>query len=92
MEAHWSDLTWPAVSLHEWNNQQRERGRSARLERNTGAALRATARKRSLIERAQRLTYEAGEKHLPQSRKPVDGAGLGSLKGVDSSKPVPGEE
>jgi putative transposase len=91
VEAHWSDLTWPAVSLHEWNNQQRERGRSARLERDTGAALRATARKRSLIERAKRLTYEANEKHLPQSRKPVDRAGFGSLKGVDSSKPVPGE-
>ena len=91
VEAHWSDLTWPAVSLHEWNNQQRERGRSARFERDTGAALRATARKRSLIERAKRLTYEANEKHLPQSRKPVDTAGLRSLKGVDSSKPVPGE-
>ena len=32
VEAHWSDLTWPAVSLHEWDNQQRERGRSARFE------------------------------------------------------------
>jgi putative transposase len=91
VEAHWSDLTWPAVSLHEWNNQQRERGRSARLERDTGAVLRATARKRSLIERAKRLTYEANEKHLPQSPNPVDRAGLGSLKGVDSSNPVPGE-
>jgi putative transposase len=91
VEAHWSDLTWPAVSLHEWNNQQRERGRSARLERDTGTALRATARKRSLIERARRLTYEANEKHLPQSPNPVGRAGLGSLKGVDSSKPVPGE-
>src|SRR5271166_2239912 len=37
VEAHWSDLTWPAVSLHEWDNQQRERGRSARSERDTGA-------------------------------------------------------
>ena len=91
MEAHWSDLTWPAVSLHEWDNQQRERGRSARLERDTGAALRATAKKRSLIERAKRLTYEANEKHLPQLRKTVGEKGLGSLKGVDSSKPVPGE-
>ena len=91
VEAHWSDLTWPAVSLHEWDNRQRERGRSARFERDTGAALRATARKRSLIERAKRLTYEANEKHLPLSRKPVDGTGLGSLKGVDSSTPVPGE-
>lgn len=89
VEAHWSDLTWPAVSLHEWDNQQRERGRSARFERDTGAVLRATAKKRSLIERAKRLTYEANEKHLPLSRRPVDGTG--SLKGVDSSTPVPGE-
>jgi putative transposase len=91
VEARWSDLTWPPVSLHEWDNQQRERGRSARLERDTGAVLRATAKKRSLIERAKRLTYEANEKHLPLSRKPVDRMGLGSLRGVDSSKPVPGE-
>ncbi len=47
VEAHWSDLTWPAVSLHEWRNQQRERGRAARSERDTGAALRATASLRS---------------------------------------------
>ena len=61
VEAHWSDLTWPAVSLHEWGNRQRERGRSARFEWDTGAVLRATARRRSLIERAKRLTYEANE-------------------------------
>ena len=61
------------------------------MERDTGAVLRATAKKRSLIERAKRLTYEANEKHLPLSRKPVDRMGLGSLRGVDSSKPVPGE-
>lgn len=91
VEAHWNDLTWPPVSLHEWENQQRERGRAARAERDTGAALRATAKKRSLIERAKRLTYEANEKHLPSPKKSVDGAGLGSLKGVDSSTPVPGE-
>jgi hypothetical protein len=77
------------VSLHEWDNQRRERGRSARFERDAGAVLRATAKKRSLIERAKRLTYEANEKHLPLSRRPVDGTG--SLKGVDSSTPVPGE-
>ena len=56
-----------------------------------GAVLRATAKKRSLIERAKRLTYEANEKHLPQSRKAVGATDLGSLKGVDSSTPVPGE-
>ena len=61
MEAHWSDLTWPAVFLHEWDNQQRERGRSTRFELDTVAALRATARKRSLIERAKPLTYKANE-------------------------------
>ncbi len=91
VEAHWNDLTWPPVSLHEWDNQLRERGRSARAVRDTGAALRATAKKRSLIERAKRLTYEANEKHLPLRQKSVDGTGLGSLKGVDSSTPVPGE-
>ena len=48
--------------------------------------------KRSLIERAKRLTHEASKKHLPLPKKAVDDSGLGSLKGVDSSTPVPGEE
>jgi len=92
VEAHRSDLTWPPVSLHEWSNRQRERGRMARSERGTGAVLRETAKKQSLIERAKRLTYEANKRRLPLTRNPVDGMGLGSLKGVDSSKPAPGEE
>lgn len=91
VEAYWSDLTWPAVSLHEWDNQQRERSRSARSEQNTGAILRATAKKRSLIERAKRLTYEANKKHLPTSKRPANEQDFGSLKGVDSSMPLPGE-
>jgi putative transposase len=91
VEAQWSNLTWPPVSLHEWDNQQRELGRSGRSERDTGAILRGIAGKRSLIERAKRLTYEANKKYLPLPKKLVDDSGLGSLKGVDSSTPVPGE-
>jgi putative transposase len=90
--AQWNNLTWPPVSLHEWQNQQRELGRSARSERDTGAILRGIAGKRSLIERAKRLTHDASKKHLPQPKKAVDDSGLESLKGVDSSTPVPGEE
>ena len=90
--AQWNNLTWPPVSLHEWHNQQRELGRSARSERDTGAILRGIAGKRSLIERAKRLTHDASKKHLPQPKKAVDDSGLESLKGVDSSTPVPGEE
>lgn len=91
VEAHWSDLTWPAVSLHEWDNQQHERSRSARSEQNTGAILCAAAKKRSLIERVKRLTYEANKKHLPSSRQPADDSDFGQLRGVDSSMPLPGK-
>jgi hypothetical protein len=69
-----------------------ELGRSARSERDTGAILRGIAGKRSVIERAKRLTHEAGKKYLPLPKKAVDDLGLESLKGVDSSTPVPGEE
>ena len=93
--AQWNNLTWPPVSLHEWQNQQRELGRSARSERDTGAILRGIAGKRSLIERAKRLTHDASKKHLPQPKKAVDDfQGLELLKGRSNpqSTPVPGEE
>ena len=77
--AKWKNLTWPPVSLHEWHNQQRELGRSARSERDTGATLRRIAGKRSLIERAKRLTHEANKKYLPLPKKSGDDLGLESL-------------
>ncbi len=92
VEARWSDLTWPPVSLHEWTNQQRELNKLARAERNTGAMLRATVRKRSIVEKAKRLTLEA---ERISSLSPIDKRRddeFGSLRGVDSSRPIPGED
>jgi putative transposase len=92
VEARWSDLTWPPVSLHEWNNQQRELNKLARAERNTGAVLRATVRKRSIVEKAKRLTLEAERMSSlsPINKRRDDD--FGWLRGVDSSIPIPGED
>jgi putative transposase len=87
--AQWNNLTWPPVSLHEWQNQQRELGRSARSERDTGAILRGIAGKRSLIERAKRLTHEASKKYLPLPKKAVDDSGLELLNVNDRGNGTP---
>lgn len=92
VEARWNDLTWPPVSLHEWNNRQNDIRRRARAEQNIGAILRSTARKRSLIERAKRLTYDANARNLPASKDQAAITESQLLKGIDSSTPVPGEE
>ena len=92
VEARWSDLTWPPVSLHEWTNQQRQLNKLARAERDTGAMLRATVRKRNIVEKARRLTLEAerSSSSSPINKRSADD--FGTLRGVDSSRPIPGEE
>jgi len=49
-------------------------------------------RKRSLIERAKRLTYDANARNLPASKDQAAITKGQLLKGIDSSTPVPGEE
>lgn len=92
VEARWSDLTLPPVSLHEWRLALRERNRRARNERDTAAMMKAIVRKRQIVEQATRTTLAVRKIHRGRQQSAVDDAGFGSLKGVDSRTPVPGEE
>jgi putative transposase len=92
IEARWQDLTLPAVSLHEWRNELKARNKKARDERDTRAMMKAIAQKRQIVDRASAATLSAKEIVVEKSRADTLDAGFGTLRGVDSSIPVPGEE
>jgi putative transposase len=92
VEARWTDLTWPPVSLHEWRNREGELRRKGRAEQDLGMVLNGTARKRNLIDRAKRLTYDAQSGRLPSTGSAASDENSHRLRGIDTSTPVPGEE
>jgi putative transposase len=92
IEARWQDLTLPAVSLYEWRNELKARNKRARDERDTRAMMKAIAQKRQIVDRASTATLSAKEIVVEKSRADPLDAGFGTLRGVDSSIPVPGEE
>jgi len=92
LEVRWSDLTMPPVSLHEWRGELRERNKKARDERDTAAMMRAIAQKRQIVDQASRTTVKARRGSVASKQPKVDNDGYGTLRGVDSRIPVPGEE
>jgi putative transposase len=86
------DLTLPAVSLHEWRNELKARNKAAPDERDTRAMMKAIAQKRQIVDRANAATFSAKEIAVEKSRVDALDTGYGTLRGVDSSIPVPGEE
>ena len=92
IEARWQDLTLPPVSLHEWRNELKARNKTARDERDTRAMMKAIAQKRQIVDRASAATFLARETVVEKSRLDTLNIGYGTLRGVDSSLPVPGEE
>ena len=92
IEARWQDLTLPPVSLHEWRNELKARNKTARDERDTRAMMKAIAQKRQIVDRASAATLLARETVVEKSRLDTLNIGFGTLRGVDSSLPVPGEE
>ena len=92
VEARWHDLTLPPISLHEWRNELRRRNKKARDERDTAAMMKAIAAKRQIVEQAIQATLSARKDASRPGRSLSDEADLGTLRGVDSRVPVPGEE
>lgn len=92
VEARWHDLTLPSISLHEWRSELRTRNKKARDERDTPAMMRAIARKRQIVEQANRATLSARRRGGKERSPDMADGGFGTLRGVDSRVPVPGEE
>jgi len=88
VEARYADVTLPSITLHEAVTARRSLLAKGRREVDTRAIVRTAVAQRELVEVATNKTAAARRGKAPSKSK-VDDRGLGSLRGVDSSKPVP---
>jgi putative transposase len=89
VEARYADVTLPSITLHEALTARRTLLEKGRREVDTGAIVRCVVAQRQLVDTATRRTAVARRGKANTSKSKVDDGGLGSLRGVDSSKPVP---
>lgn len=88
VEARYADVTLPSITLHEAKTARRSLREKGRREIDTRAIVRTAIAQRELINDAKRKTTATRRgKASPKSK--VDDSEWGSLRGVDSSKPVP---
>ncbi|MBD8892614.1 Mu transposase C-terminal domain-containing protein [Roseibium litorale] len=89
VEARYADVTLPSVTLHEAITARRSLLAKGRREADTRAIVRTAIAQRELVEAATKKTAAARRSKASSSKSKVDDGGWGSLRGVDSSKPVP---
>jgi putative transposase len=89
VEARYADLTLPSVTLHEAVAARRALLAKGRQEINTRAIVGTAIAQRKLVDAATRKTAAARRAGAGQPKTNVDDRGWGSLRGIDSSKPVP---
>ncbi|CAN7681990.1 DDE-type integrase/transposase/recombinase [Rhizobium sp. LjRoot30] len=88
VEARYADVTLPSVTLHEAVTARRTLLAKGRREVDTRTIVRTVIAQRELIEMATKKTA-AARRGKNSSKSKVDDREWGSLRGVDSSKPVP---
>ena len=89
VEARYGDITLPSITLAEAKASRDSLLAKGKSEIDMGTIVRTAIARRQLIDNAQRMTA-AARRGKTVSRKPrVDDREWGSLRGVDSSKPVP---
>jgi putative transposase len=86
IEARSRDLTFPSISLREWNRRREQVRATARAEHNPNQWLATAQAKRRIVEEAIQKTAQA-RKSFRREEKSVDDEGFGSLTGVDSRTP-----
>ena len=89
VEARYADVTLPSITLHEALTARRTLLEKGRREVDTRTIVRTAIAQRDLIEAATRKTAAARRGKVSSAKSKVDDSGWGSLRGVDSSKPVP---
>ncbi|HKN31095.1 MAG TPA: Mu transposase C-terminal domain-containing protein, partial [Roseiarcus sp.] len=87
VEARYADVTLPSITLHEALTARRTLLTKGRREVDSRAIVRTAIAQRELVEDATRKTAAARRGGGLKSK--ADDDGWGSLRGVDSSKPVP---
>lgn len=88
VEARYADLTLPQVTLHEAVTARRALREKGRREIGTRAIVRTVLEQRALVEAAARKTAAAMRGRSRRQPRSVERE-LGTLRGIDSSKPVP---
>ena len=88
VEARYADMTLPSITLREAATARRALLAKGRREVDTRAIVRTVMTQRELIDTAIKTTA-AVRRGKASSKSKVDDRRLGSLRGVDSSKPVP---
>ena len=88
VEARYADVTLPSITLHEALTARRTLRAKGRREVDTRAIVHTAVAQRELVQAATNKTA-AARRGKASSKSKVDDRGLGSLRGVDSSKPVP---
>ncbi len=88
LEARYADVTLPSITLHEALTARRTLLAKGRREVDPRVIVRTAIAQRELVNAATRKTTAARRGRGRQESKAEDG-GWGSLRGVDSSKPVP---
>lgn len=86
VEARYADVTLPSITLHEALTARRTLLAKGRREVDPRAIVRTAVAQRELVDTAKRKTIAA---RRGGARNPQADDRWGSLRGVDSSKPVP---
>lgn len=89
VEARYADVTLPSITLHEAVTARRTLLAKGHREVDTRAIVRTAMAQRELVDAATRKTAAARRGTPGASKSKVDDRGWGSLRGVDSSKPIP---
>jgi putative transposase len=92
VEARYADVTLPSVTLHEVLAARRTLLAKGRQEVSTRTIVATAIEQRKLVDAAVKKTAAARRGRPSSAKTRVDDGGWGSLRGVDSSKPVAFDE
>jgi putative transposase len=92
VEARYADVTLPSVTLHEALAARRALLAKGRRELDTRMIVGTAVEQRKLVDAAVRKTASVRRGNARPKKTSVEDSGWGSLRGVDSSKPVAFEE
>lgn len=89
VEARYADITLPSISLAEAVAARTWLLEKGKREVDMGTIVRTAIARRQLVEDAKQMTAATRRDNTIGRKSRVDDRGWGSLRGVDSSKPVP---
>ncbi|WP_454858268.1 Mu transposase C-terminal domain-containing protein [Rhizobium binxianense] len=92
VEARYADLTLASITLHEALAARRTLLAKGRREVNTRTIVGTAIEQRKLVDAAVKATATVRRGLTASAKTKGDDRGWGSLRGIDSSKPVPFDE